>query len=129
MTVRNPSEHDRRLRLSSVAVWIKRRRNPVSRTIYDVAKSLQTADLPAPRLVYGPMLAGYQAGTHAIDFLSRQLLYQPMFRARCERCGPRLVLEHSFRICTATFDSGLEATALSAAAYVWRAGCYLTRQC
>ncbi len=80
----------------ALAVAIKRQDSPSTRWAYRILKGMRRLELPAPALVYRPLLWLYLGLKTFWDAARRTLLFQPMFRARCERCGPGLLLYMGF---------------------------------
>ena len=79
--------------LRTLIARIKRQGDPASRLLYRAAKVLTRAEIPAPRVVYKQLYTARELSNLVTDGLVQRLYYQPMFRARCERCGPGLLLQ------------------------------------
>lgn len=71
---------------------VKRKKTPLHASIYRLGERVVRTEIPAPRVVYGPMRRAYDAHLAGLDFTRRVLFHQPMFRAACESCGPNLLL-------------------------------------
>lgn len=75
---------------------VKRRETPSAAALHDLAKRAQRLEVPAPRALYGPLRRLRELDLAARDVVLRTFVHQPMFRAACEACGPRLLLYGGF---------------------------------
>lgn len=82
--------------IRDVIAEIKRQKTPTSRLIYRTGKKVIRAEMPAPKAIFAPMLTAHNIVTESSHQLTQRLYYQPMLRARCESCGPGLVLVNGF---------------------------------
>ena len=78
--------------ISNFIVDIKRERTPTHRAIKQLAKRLLRAEIPAPKAVFLPAYHAHQTIQNARQHVLRVLVYQPMFRARCEHVGQGLYM-------------------------------------
>lgn len=75
---------------------VKRQNTATSRLVYRIGKSAIRAEVPAPKAIFTPMLTLHKLVTESSQQMIQRLYYQPMLRARCESCGPGLLLENGF---------------------------------
>jgi|AP45_3_1055517.scaffolds.fasta_scaffold51116_2 acetyltransferase-like isoleucine patch superfamily enzyme len=78
--------------ISDLIVDIKRERTPVHGALKSLAKRMLRAELPAPKALFLPAFHAHQVAKNAKQHVLRVLVYQPMFRARCEEVGDGLYM-------------------------------------
>ncbi len=74
---------------------IKRQETPFYRSLYNVAKKLQTANLPLPRFMLPVLKLFYFCHQGLFSFFRRAggyLYVEPLFRGRCESIGRNFVI-------------------------------------
>lgn len=72
--------------------WVKTSPNPIAKCLYQVFYELRAMDLPAPKIIYGPLYGGYNVIKGIIDNALRVLLWTPMFKSQVEYVGRYLYL-------------------------------------
>ncbi len=78
--------------LNHAKQWIKNSDNPFAIILFRTLKSVRQFEVPAPRWVYGPVLALYTLVKNGIGGLMRVLFWTPMFKSQLQSCGKRLYL-------------------------------------
>jgi acetyltransferase-like isoleucine patch superfamily enzyme len=71
-------------------VAIKRADTPTTAALKAAAKAALRFEIPAPRVIFGPLYAAHVAAARVRMHASRVLYYQPMMRARCDEVGQGL---------------------------------------
>ena len=73
-------------------VALKRAETPRARWLKRRVQALMRAEVPVIPGVHRALWRGHVLGTNAYDFIARTLYYSPLFRARCEQVGARLLI-------------------------------------
>lgn len=80
--------------LARISWYVRRRETPLARTLYRVAKKASGFNVPAVRIVYGPLYVVLQAVTVTLRWVRQKLFYEPMFKTRCASCGRGLTVDN-----------------------------------
>lgn len=72
--------------------WLKQGDSPLKRRLFNLVKSLRTANLPLPRVYCKAVRLGYKTLSSAIAFFTQALIYTPAFKGRCNRVGKQFLL-------------------------------------
>jgi acetyltransferase-like isoleucine patch superfamily enzyme len=80
--------------LAQLSYFVRRRETPLARALYGIAKGFLRLNVPSIRLIHRPMYAGFIALTVGLRWLRQKFFYEPMFKARCARCGSGLTIDN-----------------------------------
>ncbi len=72
--------------------WVKHSPNPMAKHIFAIAKGIQLAELPAPKIIYFPAYVGFTLAVNLLNSALRILVWTPMFKSRLSRVGKGLFL-------------------------------------
>jgi len=80
------------LTLNNLRQWVKNDPGPLACFLFKTAKGVRTFSLPAPRIVFRPILYVYTLLTNAVQSLVRTMFWTPLFKVQLSHVGERLYL-------------------------------------
>ncbi len=78
--------------VSTLALNIRQAKTPFYARLKRLAKSVIRWEIPAPKAIFRPLYEFHVAARQAFLSALTRFYYQPLFRARCDSCGPGLLL-------------------------------------
>jgi acetyltransferase-like isoleucine patch superfamily enzyme len=78
--------------INTARQWLKTSPSPVAQNGLRLVRSLRLFELPAPRLLYGPLYTLHRLATDLLSGLVRVVYWTPLFKSRCIDCGKQLYL-------------------------------------
>jgi acetyltransferase-like isoleucine patch superfamily enzyme len=78
--------------IEALKLRVRRRETPLFRALYRLAKAYRSARLPVIRPLHLALYYEREARRSLFATLLKVLYHEPLFRARCERVGRRLIL-------------------------------------
>lgn len=84
--------------LSRWARNIRSRKTPFYATAYSLADAIRKINVPPIKFIYIPMYHFRKGFLSSIAYFLQKFIYEPMFKARCVRCGKGLRILHGIPI-------------------------------
>lgn len=83
-------------RFRNAVAAVKRADTPLTAALKQGARAILDQELPAPKWLYGTLAELHASGRMVGMHLADTLLYQPMFRARCDDVGKAVKVQGGF---------------------------------
>ena len=78
--------------INTARQWLKTSPSPVAQNGLRLVRSLRLFELPAPRLLYGPLYTLHRLANGLLSGLARVVYWTPLFKSRCIDSGKQLYL-------------------------------------